>query len=148
MPGRESGWDPNCNDKSKFIGFAMQNKVKSHFTPRNSVEPTSKQIFKKIAYFPWWANGPYSSGLGSCAGVIDQAQPLLASNTAMLPVQHVNLCNRTNSRRHPKLAWRVASEIQRSGERILAELRAHCECNITSMGPCFAKNGNSPTNRG
>ena len=23
-----------------------------------------------FAYFPWWSNGPYSPGLGSCAGVI------------------------------------------------------------------------------
>ena len=23
-----------------------------------------------FCYFPWWANGPYSPGLGSCAGVI------------------------------------------------------------------------------
>ena len=25
---------------------------------------------EKNVYFPWWANGPYSPGLGSCAGVI------------------------------------------------------------------------------
>ena len=24
----------------------------------------------KSAYLPWWANEPYSPGLGSCAGVI------------------------------------------------------------------------------
>jgi len=26
---------------------------------------------QNVAYFPWWANGPYSPGLGSCAGVIE-----------------------------------------------------------------------------
>ena len=26
--------------------------------------------YAKNVNFPWWANGPYSSGLGSCAGVI------------------------------------------------------------------------------
>ena len=25
---------------------------------------------ENVAYFPWCANGPYSPGLGSCAGVI------------------------------------------------------------------------------
>ena len=30
----------------------------------------SKSCEKKNAYFPWWANGPCSPGLGSCAGVI------------------------------------------------------------------------------
>ena len=25
---------------------------------------------QKFVYFPWWANGPYSPGLGSCAGVM------------------------------------------------------------------------------
>ena len=27
-------------------------------------------MYGSFAYFPWWANGPYSPGLGSCAGVI------------------------------------------------------------------------------
>ena len=33
-----------------------------------------------FAYFPWWANGPYSAGLGRCAGVIAFWLQLLDSN--------------------------------------------------------------------
>ena len=29
-----------------------------------------------IICFPWWANGPYSPGLGSCAGVISSVHPI------------------------------------------------------------------------
>ena len=32
--------------------------------------PNKSKKSTKFAYFPWWANGPYSPGLGSCAGVI------------------------------------------------------------------------------
>ena len=32
--------------------------------------PEKSKILQKIAYFPWWANGLYSPGLGSCAGFI------------------------------------------------------------------------------
>ena len=30
----------------------------------------TQKKYHAFAYFPWWANGPYSPGLGSCAGVI------------------------------------------------------------------------------
>ena len=31
--------------------------------------PKKSKNCQKIIYFPWWANGLYSPGLGSCAGV-------------------------------------------------------------------------------
>ena len=32
--------------------------------------PEKSKKCNMFAYFPWWANGPYSFGLGSCAGVM------------------------------------------------------------------------------
>ena len=31
--------------------------------------PHSTKNHKKVIYFPWWSDGPYSHGLGLCAGV-------------------------------------------------------------------------------
>ena len=33
-------------------------------------EPKKSKTCQNFADFPWWANGPYSPSLGSCAGVI------------------------------------------------------------------------------
>ena len=51
-------------------------------------------------YFPWWANGPYSPGLGSCAGVTVvpgklertwlKLDILLFQEHCKLPCVHVN----------------------------------------------------------
>ena len=34
--------------------------------------------------FPWWANGPYSPGLGSCAGVIALVKDIARSEEALV----------------------------------------------------------------
>ena len=33
--------------------------------------PKKSKEYTKFANFSWWANGPYSPGLGSCAGVVE-----------------------------------------------------------------------------
>ena len=35
--------------------------------------PEKSKNCANFAYFPWWASGPYSPGVGSCAGVIQPA---------------------------------------------------------------------------
>ena len=44
-----------------------------HLGPSQAIFSMDRQKSKNrtnIVYFSWWANGPYSPGLGSCAGVI------------------------------------------------------------------------------
>ena len=60
---------PKCRQGLDQHGKELPGPISCHFIYIFSLTNKSNkcQIF---AYFPWWANGPYSSGLGSCAGVI------------------------------------------------------------------------------
>ena len=41
-----------------------------HFKQYFSMDLKDTNTVKQTAYFPWWANRPYSPGVGSCAGVV------------------------------------------------------------------------------
>ena len=61
-----------------------------------------------FAYFPWWANGRYSPGLGSCAGVIGPNPRIPQSCKLMAVGVDSGLTMKglwTQGTRHPKLIY-------------------------------------------
>ena len=86
-PGNPEIGDPKNKNKKKYlkiqirsaqnVGKVWISRKKSswpHLGPSHAIFSMDRKKKSTIAYFPWWANGPYSPGLGSCAGVIHRAQ--------------------------------------------------------------------------
>ena len=87
-PGNPEIWNPKkTKKKRKFStsksmspkmsarsGLAEKRTSRPHSGPSQAIFCVGQKNRKKksdvCSYFPWWANGPYSPGLGSCAGVI------------------------------------------------------------------------------
>ena len=53
-------------------GLAGKRLRGAHLGPSQAIFSMDRKNNKNVKKqcFPWWANGPYSPGLGSCAGVI------------------------------------------------------------------------------
>ena len=83
-PGHPEIWKLKNHEKTNVkigirsaqnVGKVWISRQKSswpHLVPFQAIfSVDQKHKNAKKTYFPWWANGPYSPGLGSCAGGIN-----------------------------------------------------------------------------
>ena len=68
----------------------------THKWPKNTKMTNKSKNQKNVCffiYFSWWANGPFSPGLGSCAGVISlwKSNTFVMTHTCSLVTNFCNL---------------------------------------------------------